>query len=781
MKKIPNFRKGSLAPIVFGSLVLFLLGLGIWIGSAYLVWVTEESRIAKTLEKYQREISSLESEFLPKPIKIRDRSGNLIGEFYRRNFKPIRLDNLNNHSTLIWALLSSEDREFYVHSGINYFAIGRAILTNLSQFRFSQGGSTITQQLAKLTLNLGKRNISNKLTELYCTFYLETHFTKDEILTMYLNQIFLGEGNTGIEEASRYYFRKPAQEITPEEAALLIGIIPAPSVYNPMRNLGISLQRQKRVLLDMSEHTDLNPRKNFKKEKFQKSIDSNLKKFYLHYKIIERKKGETKEYESEIGKYGSNKDFRINLAPDFNQDVRNFVLDNFTEEELEESGIEIYTTLDLEKQKVAEQVLRQGIDEVRKEISKGNWNNPEHKELAIARMTGAFVALDPLTGNIEALVGGYRYSSVYQINRAEESKRQPGSTIKALVYALAFERKLINPSSKVKDEKLDISGYSPKNWYKGYRGEMTARQALAQSVNTVSVSLLHQMGVNLFRSKLTQILSLTEEIAKERFPDNLSLALGSGELTPMELAIVYSTIANGGRKIRPKKILSIQDETGNEIFSDKEIILGEEIIDPVACAMAVNTLESVLSEEGTMNIKWKQGEKPLYAGKTGTVQSPKSASKKWSGALGVRDTWFAGILPRHVNVVWIGHDQAVPFPGTGAGTTGSVWVQYTKIINQKFGFGKELVQPFVGDFVKVNTCADDGSLLEEDPNFYCKIPLFDQYYYIGHIPPKRDGALLESKDAPEPGEDSEIKQLEVEGIVPKSEGVELEPPSYAED
>jgi membrane peptidoglycan carboxypeptidase len=765
-----------------------------FMGGAYVVWSSEQSRVERSLEKYRSEVSNFYDNFQPKSVKILDRNGKVIGEFYRRNFRPIRTDNLKKHHMLLWAVLSSEDREFFSHTGVNYTAIARAVITNLIQFRLSQGGSTITQQLAKLTLNLGKRNLFNKITELYCTFYIESKFSKEEILAMYLNQIFLGEGNTGVEEAARYYFRKPATELSAEEAAMLVGTIPAPSIFNPIRNLGIALNRQKRVLYDMARNEELHLVPSEIPKKFGESIEGNLRKFRIIYKVKETKDEDgNPHYSSEIGKYGADKDFRINLAPDFNTEVRRFVLDSFSNEDLEERGMVVYSTLDLEKQRMAEDSLRVGVDSVRNDLAKqeaeltkkGNTELADLTKTILPQMTGSLISLDPETGDIEALVGGYKISNTFRFNRAEDARRQPGSTIKALVYALAFEKRIVNPSSRVKDEKLDFSGYSPKNWYKGYRGEMTVRTALAQSVNTISVKLLDQVGVSYFLSKLGQILSLSEEELNNRFQRNLSLALGSGELSPMELSIIYATLANGGRRVTPRKIIKITDVDGNEFYQTSPNEASEQILDPVACAMAINTLESVLTEEGTMNIKRMPGESNIFAGKTGTVQSPKTKSNKWKGLKGVRDVWFAGLAPRNVTVVWVGHDEGAPFPGSGSGVSGGIWLRFTQTVKSKLGLGNRLITPFVGDFVKVNVCADDGTILETSPDYVCKTPLYEQYYYIGDLPQKRAGfAKVEIPTPPKPNfdeneEDSENTIYNETGDKEKPMGVdsvELEPP-----
>jgi len=792
-KTLWNKRKALLYFSFFTIIFLFFF----FAGGAYVVWSSEQSRVERSLEKYRSEVSNFYDNFQPKSVKIVDRSGKVIGEFYRRNFRPLRTDNLKKHHVLLWAILSSEDRTFFTHGGVNYTAIARAFFTNLIQFRLSQGGSTITQQLAKLTLNLGKRNLFNKITELYCTFYIESQYSKEEILAMYLNQIFLGEGNTGVEEAARYYFRKPATELTTEEAAMLVGLIPAPSVFNPIRNLGIALNRQKRVLYDMARNEDLHLDPTKIPKKFGESIESNLKIFRTIYKVKEYADEDgNSRFQSDIGKYGADKDFRINLAPDFNSDIRKFVLDTFSNEDLEERGMVVYSTLDIEKQRMAEEALRVGIDAVRSDLLKQESEQTAGKKSELAdltrtilpQMSGSLISMDPETGDIEALVGGYKISNMYRFNRAEDARRQPGSTIKALVYALAFEKRIVNPSSKIKDEKLDFAGYSPKNWYKGYRGEVTVRTALAQSINTVSVKLLDQIGINYFLSKLGQILNLTDEEIANRFQRNLSLALGSGELSPMELSIIYATIANGGRRVLPRKIIKITDIDGNEFYQTNPNEAAEQILDPVACAMAINTLESVLTEEGTMNIKRVNGEPNLFAGKTGTVQTPKVKKSRWYGLKGVRDAWFAGLAPRNVTVVWVGHDEGAPFPGSGSGVSGGIWLRYLQNVKAKIGFGNRLIPPFVGDFVKLDVCADDGTLLETSPDFLCKLPLYQQFYYIGDLPPKRTGfskpdPILEKPNAPldndGEGDESENNTYNANGEKEKPGGVdsvELESP-----
>jgi membrane peptidoglycan carboxypeptidase len=837
--QILNYLKENQKRIFSIFLIISLIVFSFYIGGSYVSWNSEKPRVEKNLTKFSMEINrELDTDRI-KPIQILDKNGILIGEFYRNNLRPIRVDNLAEHKMIVWALLSAEDREFFEHSGINFFAVFRAVIINLTRFRLSQGGSTITQQLAKLSLDLGERNLFNKLTEVYATYYLESKYSKEEILAMYLNQIFLGQENTGVESASRYYFDKSASELTPPEAAMIVGIIPAPSVYNPVVNLKFALIKQSIVLKEMAKTTDpkIRPDDKIIGSKFNILLDDSIRKFKNLYAISENPENEITtiekdknskqssstdgnnsesndkpkiRYSSNIGAKGYDRNFILNLAPDFNMDIRKFILDKYSDEDLEDRQIIVHTTLDYSKQKIAEQAIKEGLQNIRKDIlqmaentiskkskkSKSSLPSKEMVKEIAAGMRGGFISLNSKNGDVEVFINNVKISNSYRANRIETSYRQPGSTIKALVYALAFEKRIVNPSTIVNDEAISYSGYSPKNWYTGYRGEITVRRAFAQSINTISVKLLKEIGVSYFLTRLSEILSLDEETMKERFAPNLSLALGSGELTPMELAIIYATIQNGGKKIVPRKILQITDSNSLDSFgsSEPEVV---QILDPVACAMALDTLQSVLTKEGTMPIAIPNDQRFPMGGKTGTVQSPKEARKKWGNVEGVRDAWFAGVVPQVATVVWIGNDWGAPFPGSGSGTTGKIWWKFSQSVANQGYLGKQLLSEEIqGSYMKLDICADDGTLLEQNwekeflevsqdlpsdiipsegnsisnssvpiskinvlkndknkikelekpkvKNFaYCKFPLINQYYYIGDSIVRREKPIVE--------------------------------------
>ena len=782
-KKIKKESRKFASLFFIGVFMSIFVTIITFLGGSFFVWNDNREKVDLALKKFSQEVnvssSSYERDSLTKPVKILGKNNEIIGEFYKKNYKPIRVDNLGKHSTLVWALLSSEDRSFYSHGGVDYKALLRAIYVNLTSKKFVQGGSTITQQLAKLSLNLGERNIFNKITETFCAYYIELNYNKDTILTMYMNQIFLGEGNIGLEAASQYYFGKSAEILSPAEAALLIGVIPAPSLYNPVRNLKTALERQEMILKLMSLNTDLySGSMNYSSKFNEKNIESEIKKFNTTYTIKKSKTDKLKPT-SKIGTYGYDRDFKINHAPEFNDVIRNMVLNMYTGEELENMDLSVYTGLDIRKQKIAQQYLLEGVEKIKADLRK-NFDKQKKKteedlqkeKEIIDGLNGALVSINPSNGNVEAYIGAIKLNSVYRLNRAEDARRQPGSALKGFIYALALEKRIINPSSIVVDEKIDINGYSPRNWYNGFKGKMTAREALGLSVNTVTVKLLKEIGITTFIDKLANAIHTTPSELKNRIGNNLSLALGTGELSPFELAMAYATIANGGLQITPKKILKIVNEKTNEvIFSDDlqpESV--DVVIDDVACAMAINMMEAVITEQGTMQIKQKQNEKFPMAGKTGTTQTPSNIRKKWGNREGVRDVWFAGITPSLVTTVWIGNDAGAPFPGSGAGNAGQVWKNYVTSIKNTIGLDSyDLYRLLKDDYVQVDICGDTGEILTEVEN--CRFPLISQYYYKGEEPKisKTDLENLYNKEGKPQEEESDTGGTQVDPFMPSEE------------
>ncbi|MBE7410901.1 MAG: transglycosylase domain-containing protein [Leptospiraceae bacterium] len=696
-------------------------------GKGYFVWKENESVSRANLNKLNLKIQSSTISTKLEPVKIYDREGILIGEFLPKNFTFISPKNIHNYKILIRAILSAEDKRFFEHSGFDLLAIVRASMYNVFSLQISQGGSTITQQLAKIILNLREKNLVNKIAVTFFAIYIELHFHKEAILSMYLNNIFLGEGCIGFEEASLRYFHKRANELSFAEAALLVGIVPAPSIYNPIKNLQISLHKQETVLKKMVENIQLCKREICDTKPM--NVNKEVSEFRATYNIKQIQSPNKKYWVSDIGKFFKSKEYKINQTPDFNDSIQNQLSDTFQSEEIATLGLSVFTTLDYEKQKISEKYMRKSLEEIQKNLQSKIQKRKIDPNI-LNGLSGTMVSMNPQNGEIETYIEKNIRTGQIGMGKIEEILRQPGSAIKGLIYAIAIEKKIITPSTILIDEKINISGYSPKNWYKGYQGKIIVRKAFAQSVNTISVILLQKIGVDNFLKKLSQILSKPESEIRERFSPNLTLALGSGELTSMELAIIYSTIANGGKKITPKKIIKILDKDSNNLYRPKISETFEQVLDPIACAITINLMEAVVTDGGTMNVG-KQLTFPV-AGKTGTVQIPPEIKKRWGGIGGVRDSWFAGITPWDVSIVWIGNDFGAPVPSFKHSLSGTVWLQSVLRLIKKNTSNKELIPLFEGNFVRVDICADNEKI--DSPNVPCKKVLKEQFYYSGTEP-----------------------------------------------
>ena len=661
----------------------------------------------------------------------------------RAGQRDIRADNIAEYKNVVWALLASEDRNFFKHGGVQMRSVGRALVTMVKGGE-TQGGSTITQQLAKLLLSeadaaasghatgdttkIRKRSIFNKLSEFFCTWHLEANYDKATILAMYLNKVYLGMMSVGFEDASRRYFGVSARELTPAEAAMLVGIIPAPSLYNPAASMKTALGRQQIVLKLMAAH----PHVVQTAEKLE--LEKQTAAFREKHMIVERKVGDLNLYTAKIGRYIYARNFRLNRAPDFLNEIEKILNKRYSSDELKAKVLRIDTTLDIKNQEAAAKLLGARVSQVKTELAgerekltaKNDKAGADVVRIIEDGLNGSFVGINPDNMFVDSVVGGFEYRNTSPINRAFSMYRQPGSTIKALVYALAFQEKLIHPSSIVEDKAIAYGGYQPKNWYKGFKGRVTARQAFALSMNTIPVTLLHQIGLGKFVDTMQAVLGLSSEEMAIRIGDrkNLAMALGAIELSPLELARIYATIASGGLRVEPTLILKISDFDGHEIYKadDKP---RERLLDPVACAMVMNLMQAVISAEGTMPVKIKELD-GISGGKSGTVQSPVAAKAKWHNRSGIRDTWFVGALPAQISVIWIGHERGAPFTGSGSGTAGGLWQDFSKDYVVSHPDNKRLVPVPEKDFAAFDICGEIGLILKQ---YKCKHPLQGQIYY----------------------------------------------------
>ena len=678
----------------------------------------------------------------PVTTRIHAVDGALMAEYAkeRRLYLPIQAvpDMVKQ------AYLSAEDKNFYNHNGIDFFALGRAVVTNVQNFGTSRrqvGASTITQQVAKNFLLSSERTIDRKIKEAVLSMRIEQAYSKDRILELYLNEIFLGLGSYGIAGASLTYFDKSVQELNLQEAAYLAALPKAPNNYHPYRNTGDAIERRNWV------------------------IDRMVQNGYVSFEEGEEAKATT------LGVNPRRRSSYLFASEYFSEEVRREIIDRYGEDALYEGGLSIRTTLDPQLQVMAREALQNGLvtfDEERGwrgpneriDISGGDWgvplgevdrlsDVPEWKlavvlevgesgaaiglqpekeasgELSDDRETGlitfenmkwatkvrieeqedrtadspqgivepgdvvyvkpleeegqyrlqqppkvqgALIAMDPHTGRVLAMAGGFSFSQS-QFNRATQAYRQPGSSFKPFVYAAALDNGY-TPSSVVLDAPIKVQQggslgfWEPKNYGGGYAGPSTLRLGIEKSRNLMTVRLAKDMGMPLV-AEYSRRFGIYDNLSPL-----LSMSLGSGETTPLRMVAAYSVLANGGKKIKPSFIDRIQDRYGKTIFRHEERVCDncnatewtgqeepdlidnrDQVLDPMTAYQATSMLEGVV-QRGTATVVSKLGV-PI-AGKTGTTNDEK-------------DAWFIGYTPDLVVGVYVGYDNPKPM---GRGETG---------------------------------------------------------------------------------------------------------------
>ncbi|SFG60305.1 transglycosylase domain-containing protein [Methylobacterium gossipiicola] len=498
------------------------------------------------------------------------------------------------------AFVAIEDRRFYGHFGVDPVGILRAIGQNLTRRGVAQGGSTLTQQLAKNLFLTPERSASRKIQEAILALWLEHKYTKDEILELYLNRVYFGAGAYGVEAAAQRYFGKPAKAVTLAEAAMLGGLVQAPSRLAPNRNLPAAQARAAQVLAAMEELG------------FAKPADVKV------------------ALAQPARPAGTRGGGSANYVADLVMDVLDDFLPKF------DADIVISTTVDTGLQAAAEKAL---VDELNQKGAKFN----------VAQ--GAVVSMRP-DGAIRALVGGRDYGQS-QFNRATTAKRQPGSAFKPFVYLAAVEHGL-TPDTVRDDAPINIKGWNPENYSRDYRGPVTLRDALAHSLNTVAVRLGQEVGPKTV-VQTAQRLGISSPLQA-----NGSIALGTSEVTPLELVGAYAAFANGGTGVIPYVIASIKTGDGKPLYKRKEGGLGR-VMDANADAM-MNAMMHETFVSGTA----RKADIPGWdlAGKTGTSQD-------------FRDAWFVGFSATLVTGVWLGNDDGESTKKVSGGNLpGEIWKAY---------------------------------------------------------------------------------------------------------
>ena len=665
------------------------------------------------------DISDL-SDYRPKlPLRVFSAEGVLIGEFgeERRSLTPIR----EIPKVMIDAVLAIEDARFFQHGGVDYKGVLRAALANLGQLK-SQGASTITMQVARNVYLSTEKTYTRKIYEVLLTFKLEHLLTKNQILEIYMNQIFLGNRAYGFAAASEAYFGKRLKDLSIAEAAMLAGLPKAPSAYNPIRNPKRARSRQLHIIERMQENEFITPAQAEAAKQEVLIVKPNADNTRIHAEFV----AET---------------------------VRQLMYAQYGEQTYTR-GLNVYTTLRGADQEAAYKALRQGImdferrqhyrgpetfvtlptnaTKLEEAIDEALDNHPDNGDVmsavvlaadarkitavrqngetfeitgqglkpaqsglsdkapahikirrgAVIRVVkslkdtweitqlpdveGAFVAIDPRDGAIKALVGGFDFEK-NKFNHVTQAWRQPGSSFKPFIYSAALE-KGFTPATIVNDSPLFFSAgvtggqpWEPKNYDGKFDGPMTLRQGLAKSKNMISVRVLQAVGAKNAQDWITRF-----GFEADKHPAYLTMALGAGSVTPMQMVSAYAVFANGGYRVNPWLISRVTEQTGKLLVETQPVALAESrrVID-ARNAFIMGSLLQEVTRSGTAARAQATLKRPDLYGKTGTTND-------------AMDAWFAGYQPTLAAVTWIGYDtpRNLGVRETGGGLSLPIWIQF---------------------------------------------------------------------------------------------------------
>ncbi len=591
-----------------------LIGLGIIVMIpvvflGYLIYTFEYE--TQKLIKYQPRLTT----------EVYDRNGNKIANLFSDEHRYyVSYENIPPR--LIEALLAIEDTMFFEHGGVNPDAIMRAIIKDVSAGKLKEGASTITQQLVKNTLLNREKKFSRKFKEVLYAIRIEQELSKEEILERYFNEIYLGHGYYGIKTASDGYFRKPLKELTLKEIAMLVGLPKAPNFYSPTRNYELCLGRANRVIGRMYELGWID------QATYEKSTQER-----------------PKVYNDTLSK---------NSGPYIIDEVMRQLGDAFPD--IRSGGYKVYTTIDMRLQEAGYKALQSGRNEILKRAQEAG----DLDENMQRQLNGALISLNPHTGEILAMVGGYDYA-LSPYNRVTQAKRQPGSAFKPFIYQVALDSGM-SPSSMVPDiaRTYTYSGdngeektWQPKNYKNEYKGMVTIRDALTHSRNLATINMVSDMGFG----------NITDGLRRygivENLPPDLSIALGTISISPIDLAKYYTMFASGGALTNPMLVRQVITPKGETIQYENK---SRQVNTPQQIYLMTSILKDVVNH-GTGTAARVGGIE--IAGKTGTTNKNV-------------DAWFVGYSPTVETVVWFGHDNNTPMrrSETGGRAAGPVFRYY---------------------------------------------------------------------------------------------------------
>ena len=671
-----HWKRQAIVTAFWTFLILLTVGIGIAAGT-FLAFMRDLPDLS-SLDKYRT----------PLVTNLYSDDDEVFASFSEQKRIPIPLHKIPQD--LKNAIIAVEDAQFYQHRGLNLRGIGRAFLANLRVGRVVEGGSSITQQLAKVYFLTPERNISRKIKEVMLAIEIEKRFSKDKILEMYCNHVYFGHGAYGVEAAAQTYFRKPASKLTLAECAMLAGLPRAPTNYSPIVDRERASRRRAHVLTRMMEEGFIS-----QDQAAKAAAEPFNEKYFARFRTV---------------------------APYFVEYVRQYLEAKYGSYAIYHGGLQVYTTLSLPIQKAAEEAISRGLREIDKargyrakavvvtsnptestkrkaliyrpsvgdildatiaqsspaalEVTIGQyrgrvplekmaWANikdpqdyfkpgqrikvqvlsiDDHRKTLMLgleqepEIEAAFLAVDPRSGAIKAMIGGYDFARS-RFNRAVQAKRQPGSAFKPIIYATAFDTGL-SPSSVVEDSPVTyrtvingrLADWTPQNYDGKYRGPITLREALEHSVNVATIKLLERVGVN-------RVIEMARQLGiKSELRPEYALALGVSEVSLMEMVTAFGVLANRGIKCEPFAIRKITDKDGRVL--EEHFPEGQQVIREEVAYTTVEVMKGVV-ERGTAARARSLG-RPL-AGKTGTTQE-------------ATDAWFIGFTPSVVAGLWIGYD-----------------------------------------------------------------------------------------------------------------------------
>lgn len=694
-----NKKKNSKFKAFFWSLFLFIFLITIIGGFFFYIHVTDGLPSLEQLENPQQSLSSV----------VYSSDGVEIARFFRESRTETRIDSIPVH--LINALIATEDKKFKEHWGVDLDRIVKSLVKTIV-LQERQGGSTITQQLAKIIYGFKSKNenffetITRKVREVITAVQIESTYTKDEILEMYLNSAYFGRGAYGLSMAARIFFNKDVQELSIPESAVLVALLKSSVIYDPQRRYNNSIRRRNLVMHEMWEDGFIT------EEEYRAFYDMPIELFIEESKLK----------------------FKSSIAPHYVEYIRNQMEEKSEEYgyDLYEDGLTIYTSLDTRMQKIANKVVQVHLDQFQKQFDQHwDWNenretlddlldkaikhkhsyrnakSPEEKrEIAESLKRNVafvdsvqknaqtievgFVVLDSKTGDIRAMVGGRDIERGRGLNHATQIKRQPGSAFKPIIYTVALDNGLY-PAYPILNQPFDFNGWSPTNFdEENIGGFLTLRDGIKNSVNLIASRLIIEGHVPLYKVGL-YARKMGIKYKLNLFP---AISLGASEVIPLELASVYGTIANKGIYNQPISILRIDDKDG--ILLDAFTPFTQEAISEETAYMITNMLETVVNQGTAQRIRSiHQFHKPA-AGKTGTNGDYK-------------DAWFMGFTPHLTAGVWVGFDdQRVAFTGEygqGAKAATPIWAEFMREAYDSLQFEEEeFTPPTTGNIVSVNFC-----------------------------------------------------------------------------